>query len=382
MKLKVVLIALLVLFTVFIVASLASLDWEKREVEIGFHSDVAKDNFTMAQRLLKANGISWIKDKHLAEQAQSEELAIDPKSILILDEAVLADSYLLDTQLADWVADGGRLIYVLNRQREELAIDNSVFFGQLGINVLSQEDVFEYDFAMRKEGDKNSVLSIDENTELELELSRAFYIENCPGVSTNTSEGKTVMCDFAFGQGRVVVMPSLLPFTNYRLRHLDHGSLLLWLSKGAKSISYVPYLTYPNWLAKLWHWSWQFVVTLVLLIVLAVWHITSRIGRAYAPDFEAKTSFNQHIRALANFYSEHGHEAVLFAALKKDFYSKVEVRVPNFKMLSADKQAQSIANLTHFEKQQVAQLLASKLPDSKTQRTNYIKRFKQLRNAL
>ena len=51
-------------------------------------------------------------------------------------------------------------------------------------------------------------------------------------------------------------------------------------------------------------------------------------------------------------------------------------------MLSAEKQAQSIANLTHFEKQQVAQLLASKLPDSKTQRTNYIKRFKQLRNAL
>ena len=53
---KVVLIALLVLFTVFIVASLASLDWEK-EVEIGFHSDVAKDNHH-AQRLLKANGIS------------------------------------------------------------------------------------------------------------------------------------------------------------------------------------------------------------------------------------------------------------------------------------------------------------------------------------
>ena len=49
-------------------------------------------------------------------------------------------------------------------------------------------------------------------------------------------------------------------------------------------------------------------------------------------------------------------------------------------MLSAEKQAQSIANLTHFEKQQVAQLV-SKLPDSKTQITNYIKRFKQLRNA-
>lgn len=103
----------------------------EKEIEIGFHSDVAKDNFTMAQRLLKANGIDWQKNKRLVEQVQSDELNIDPQSILILDEAVLADSYQLDVQLADWVADGGRLIYVLNRQRDELAIDNTVFLVSL-----------------------------------------------------------------------------------------------------------------------------------------------------------------------------------------------------------------------------------------------------------
>ena len=95
-------------------------------------------------------------------------------------------------------------------------------------------------------------------------------------------------------------MPSLLPFTNYRLRHLDHGSLLLWLSKG-ESISYVPYLTYPIGLQ-------SFALELAICSDSSVINcacsvdITSRIGRAYAPDFEAKTSFNQHIRALANFY--------------------------------------------------------------------------------
>ncbi len=382
MKLKYVLIAALVLLCLFVIAGIASIEWQKKEIEIGFHSDVAKDNFTMAQRLLKANGIDWSKNKRLAEQAQSDELNIDPQSILILDEAVLADSYQLDVQLSDWVAKGGRLIYVLNSLRDELAIDSTVFFSQLGINVESQEDVFEYDFAMLKEGYKNSTLPIDENTQLDLELSRAFFIEHCPGVSTNNDNGDTLMCDFAFGQGRVIVMPSLLPFTNYRLRHLDHGSLLLWLSKGAEKVTYVPYLTYPNWFAKLWHWSWQFVVALLLLIVLSVWHISSRIGRSYAPDIEVKTSFNLHIRALANFYTQHGHEAVLFAALKKDFYAKVESRVPNFKILSAEKQAQIIANLTHFDKQSVAQLLASNLPESKEQRTDYINRYKQLRNAL
>lgn len=382
MKLKYVLIAGLVLLGFIIVAGVASLEWEKKEFEIGFHSDVAKDNFTMAQRLLNANGIKWLKDKHLAAHADSEQIRIDPHTILIVDEAVLADSYQLDQQLADWVAEGGRLVYVLNRQRDELALDNTLFFNQLGITVSAKDSAFDYDFAMLKEGSKNSTLAINEDTVLALELSRAFTIEHCPGVSTNTEQGDTVMCDLAFGQGRVIVMPSLAPFTNYRLRHLDHGSLLLWLSKGADKVTYVPYLTYPNWLAKIWHWSWQFVVSLLLLVVFTVWHISSRIGRAYAPDFDIKTSFNAHIRAVANFYMQHGHEAYLWTALRKDFNAKVEMRVPNFKMLSDDKQAQIIANLTHFDKQQVTQLLVSELPTSREQRLEYIKRFKQLRNAL
>ena len=126
MKLKYVLIAGLVLLG-FIIVGVASLEWEKKEFEIGFHSDVAKDNFTMAQRLLNANGINWIKDKHLAAHADSEQIRIDPHTILIVDEAVLADSYQLDQQLAEWVAEGGRLVYVLNRQRDELALDNTFF---------------------------------------------------------------------------------------------------------------------------------------------------------------------------------------------------------------------------------------------------------------
>ena len=58
MKLKYVLIAALVVFSIFAIAGIASLDWQKKEIEIGFHSDVPRDNFTMAKRLLKVNGIT------------------------------------------------------------------------------------------------------------------------------------------------------------------------------------------------------------------------------------------------------------------------------------------------------------------------------------
>ena len=382
MKLKYFMIGLLVLTVALLGSMLASVKWEKQEVEIGFQPEVAKDSFTLAQRLLASYDVQWHKDKRLASQTNPNQLTIDPNTMLVVDEAVLANSYELDQQLVQWVADGGRLVYVLNRQRDELGIDNAIFFQELGIDVTTVDDVFEFNFVLLEEGSSNTTLTIDETTQLELELSQAFKIDSCQGVQTENQAGDTVMCDLPFGAGRVIVLPSLAPFTNYKLRHLDHGSLLVWLTQGASKVTYVPYLSYPNWLSKLWHWSWQFVVSLLLTVVFAVWHITSRIGRAYAPDVDSKTSFNQHIRAIANFYTEHGHEARLFEALKKDFNAKVETRVPNFKMLSAHKQAEIIASLTQFDKEQVETLLSSELPESREQRTDYIKRYKQLRNAL
>lgn len=382
MKLKYFMIGLLVLTVALLGSMLASVKWEKQEVEIGFQPEVAKDSFTLAQRLLASYDVKWHKDKRLASQTNPNQLTIDSNTMLVVDEAVLANSYELDQQLVQWVADGGRLVYVLNRQRDELGIDNAIFFQELGIDVTTVDDVFEFNFVLLEEGSSNTTLTIDETTQLELELSQAFKIDSCQGVQTENQAGDTVMCDLPFGAGRVIVLPSLAPFTNYKLRHLDHGSLLVWLTQGASKVTYVPYLSYPNWLSKLWHWSWQFVVSLLLTVVFAVWHITSRIGRAYAPDVDSKTSFNQHIRAIANFYTEHGHEARLFEALKKDFNAKVETRVPNFKMLSAHKQAEIIASLTQFDKEQVETLLSSELPESREQRTDYIKRYKQLRNAL
>jgi hypothetical protein len=382
MKLKYFMIGLLVLTVALLGSMLASVKWEKQEVEIGFQPEVAKDSFTLAQRLLALHDVEWHKDKRLASQTNPNQLTIDPNTMLVVDEAVLANSYELDQQLVQWVADGGRLVYVLNRQRDELGIDNAIFFQELGIDITTVDDVFEFNFVLLEEGSSNTTLTIDETTQLELELSQAFKIDSCQGVQTENQAGDTVMCDLPFGAGRVIVLPSLAPFTNYKLRHLDHGSLLVWLTQGASKVTYVPYLSYPNWLSKLWHWSWQFVVSLLLTVVFAVWHISSRIGRAYAPDVDSKTSFNQHIRAIANFYTEHGHEVRLFEALKKDFNAKVETRVPNFRMLSAHKQAEIIASLTQFDKEQVEILLSSELPESREQRTDYIKRYRQLRNAL
>lgn len=381
MKIKSFVVILSATLIILLGLALWSVDWEKRELEIGFHSDVSKDSFTMARRLLAEHDVQWRKEKQLDNNNQ-QALIIDHNKMLVVDEAALNTSHTLDQGLADWVSDGGRLVYVLNRQRDKLNLDKSVFFQDLGLSVTTKEGVFENNFVMAEEGVKNSQLRLSENTRLDLELSRAFGIENCPGIATKNDDDIVIMCDFSFGYGRVIVMPSLAPFTNYQLRHLDHGSLLVWLTQGVDEITYVPYLNYPNWFAKLWQWSWQWVISLLFFVLLFVWHISSRIGRAYEPDLTLHVGFKYHIRAIANFYTTHGYEQRLFTALKKDFYANIEARIPNFKLLSEMQQAQTIASLMNVDKQQVELILNADQPETQHQQIAYIKLFKQLRNAL
>ena len=59
----------------------------------GFQPEVAKDSFTLAQRLLASYDVKWHKDKRLASQTNPNQLTIDPNTMLVVDEAVLANSY-------------------------------------------------------------------------------------------------------------------------------------------------------------------------------------------------------------------------------------------------------------------------------------------------
>ncbi|WP_024610171.1 DUF4350 domain-containing protein [Pseudoalteromonas sp. TB64] len=378
----IVVIGVVVILIALVAKTLFSLNWQEQEVEVGFHPSVAKDSFTMAQRLLDRHEISWFKYKQFAAEADAGALTINEGTKLIIDEAALSESYELNQQLLTWIRGGGELVYVLSSQRNVLGIDNSTLFQALGITINVKENEATLSFSTNTQPNKNTDLALNSDNILTLKISEKYSIENCPAREVKNDAEQVVICDMNLGDGRVTVLPSLAPFTNNNLRYLDHGSLLLWLAGDASNITYIPYLSYSNWFAKLWGWSWQLVMTLFVLIVLWVWYVSSRIGQAYSPDTLIKASFNNHIQAVANFLIGHGHEKILIDALHRDFYSQVELRVPNFKKLTNEQQVNTIAQLTSFNQQNVTQLLSSQLPESEQQRTEYIKRFKQLRNAL
>ena len=380
MKVKFVLTLLVTLILIGIVWFISAFEWQKTQVEVGFEDEISKDSFTMTTRFLARYNIEWRKERNIESLLIDNQLKLDNNHVLILDEAQIAKSYALDSALSDWVARGGRLIYILSAERETLGIENSAFTQSLGLTVISTDAMAPY-FFFNSEATKTIDFPINKEEKAALSLSEKYQIAGCPGDAYQSVNEQVIVCEFSYDQGRVTVIPSFNLFSNHGLRYLDHGAFLLWLVDDADSVVFVPYLSYPNWLVKLWMWSWQFVVACLLAIILFVWHTSARFGRAYQPSNHVKTRFSEHVQAVANYYFSH-HQHVLVEALKKDFYQKVETRVPNFNALSVDKQAEVIANLSSYNKENIVALLAAEFPSSKEQQTEYIKRFKELRNAL
>lgn len=381
MRAKHILFLLMGALLLWLGAVLVTADWQKNEIETGFTKEVSEDAFTMAGRLLALYNSSFEKIKRQDIINFDGELTIAENTVLVLDEGVLASSHELDSKLGDWVGAGGRLIYVLSSEREALGINESVFFNSLELSVIEHESGYDSYFYFSSSPPPDTVLSL-EGSDIELTLGNQLYLESCVGDAYTNKNNQVMVCDLSYGDGHVTVIPSFKQFTNEGLRVLDHGAFLVWLVGSDRKVSFVPNLVYPSWLAQLWAWSWQFVAALVALLALFVWHKASRLGRAFVPVRDNTTVFSQHLTALADFLHLHGHDEVLAQALKRDFYQQLELRIPNIKMLSDEQQAKMIAKLTQFDESTIKSLLETEFPKQKQQRTEYVKRFKQLRNAL
>ncbi len=356
-------------------------DWERKEIEVGFSDEVNKSPFTMATRLLAKHGVSWQSQNNIRQLVTDGELNLATDHALLLDESVLAKSMEIDSSLYDWVIAGGRVIYILSPQRDSLALDESKFVQALELNVNKVEEGYSPYFLFSRESKENATFTVGSET-VALTLNSTFSIDNCPSSEYQNNLKAIAMCDLSLGEGRVTVIPSISQFTNTGLRYLDHGAFLVWLSQGSRELVYIPNLTNPSWLANLWHWGWQWVIAVFLLLAALMWRTSARFGLPYTPIKATKTAFKLHIEALAHFYQQHGHEKVLLNALINDFNNKAEIRIPHFKQLSVEQQAQMISRITQYDKSTLIALLSSDYPESKQQRTEYIKQFKQLRNAL
>lgn len=370
------------LFIAFVGFSLWSLEWEKTEIETGFSEEARKDPLIAAKRFLASKQVELKKLTGQEDFIASRAITLDKNSSFIVDEAALSEYHHFEKALLQWVEAGGHLIYLMSPRRDSLEIANSLILQSTNISIVPSENrAFRLNLFAKP--DANIEFEQHENEYLTWYMPYQFAIENCQGEALKVKNSETtVICDQALGGGFITFMSSIHPISNDGLRHLDHGELLLWLVGENNYLWYLPSLNSPNWLITLWRWSNLFVVTFVALLLLIMWFLAVRFGRARTPHSVDKNIFAEHIQATGNLLVQQSQFKHLKQVLLTDIEHAMEVRSPRFKQLSVEEQSELLSQLSGLNKQSIIRILSEDLPEGESDRFHYIKLFKQLRNAL
>ena len=373
---------LISLFGVIFIALLVfSLEWEKVEQEVGLTKKANVDPLLASRLFLQKKNIIFSKLNEEDQFFINGKITFPTDRSLIIDEAVLNEYIHLESAILEWVEAGGHLVYLLSPRREMFGLNENQLLVKSGVGVIDAGDSSrKYGFLEQPEA--NLVLKNGDDI-LAINLPHQNYFTGCEAMSYQLKDtDSTLICELSFSQGFITFLPSIHPFSNSSLRHLDHGEFLLWLVGSNKQLLYLPSMKESNWLLLLWNWSWQFIILIVLTLIVMMWNAAIRLGLPTTPTHSMKNLFADHIEAVGNFMINQNHHAELKMALLKDLEVAIEKRNPVYKQLTVTQQAGVISQFTGKNRDEIEQLLIKPLPADDVVRLQYIKLFKELRDLL
>ena len=376
-KLAIILSIVVVLLVGLIGISLYSLEWEYVEKEIGLSREANKEPLLASTLFLSAYDTQLSTLANESEFLISNEIILNTDSSLIIDEAVLAEYNNVEQALLAWVNKGGHLIYLLSPRRDTLPIGENSLLTQTAVSITEAKPIV-YPYSVVQEIEANV-----EYEGLQWNIPHNYYFEGCEGTSFSLIKtDNVVVCDISLGNGFITFIPSIHPLSTHGLRHLDHGEFLLWLIGDNNQIWYLPSLEATDWLVLLWQWSWLFVVLFVITAISFMWYLSIRLGLPHTPHESLKNVFSDHIEAVGNFLIKHDQHEKLKLALLHDLEQTLELRNPRYKQLSMNEKVSFISQITGKNEQVIEQLLSQELPIEETARVQFVKNFKELRNAI
>lgn len=382
MKKKYLAIVAVVIFIIGAIGiALYSLEWEKKETEIGL-SEEAKQNPLLAAEMFLANKqITLSKLLQESDFLVNKQITLSTNSTLIIDEAALIEYIGMEQAIIKWVKSGGHLVYLLSSRRDKLAINDNQILALTNVTVHEAEKTVKPSIIL--EAKEGNLSYKKEHYSVEWYFPYSYYLEDCPGTALRLKNSENVIiCDLGLDNGYITFIPSIHPISTAGLRYLDHGELLLWLVGDNSKVWYLPSLQSPNWLLSLWQWSWLVLVLSVMSMLSFMWHVAIRIGLPKTPHSSSKSYFSEHIEAVGNFMIKHQQHRYLKQALLNDLEKAMELRSPRYRQLPVSEQALLVSKLTGKDKKTIEQLLTQELPVDDSARMQFVKTFKQLRNAL
>lgn len=308
-----------------------------RTVEIGYSPAARRNPFLAAERYFEALGVP-------AESRPGRDLL---RALPSADDTLIVNGLGPMSQsrreaLRTWVESGGRLVV----EAMELASDDGEPAGQnlvadLGAALLANED---------SAGDPEAVTDAyfagfpDPVT---IGFVAEYHLEDRYEQASGSlvADGLVRMLQYDLGTGTVTVTSDNVFMTNGDIGNHDHALFLTLLAAppGTGKVWLLYDSDVPSLATLIWRSAPFAVISSLLLVLAAVWHIGSRLGPLIAPPGRVRRDLLAHLQAGADFLWRHGRGGLQLRATQQRVEQAWVRRHPVLRGLSQSDRAHWIA---------------------------------------
>lgn len=175
--------------------------------------------------------------------------------------------------------------------------------------------------------------------------------------SLGNAEGAQVM-RVAVGKGSVTVINGS-PFSERSLFDGDHGWLLVAATelRRGDDVQFFSEERHPSLLALVWRSGRPIVVLMLVLIALALWQGSVRLGPLAPAPQKARRSLAEQIRGTGRFAWRSGGAEALHAACVRALDEAAGHRISGYQRLTARERAASLADLSGFDRNALSEAI-------------------------
>lgn len=284
---------------------------ETYEFEIGYQGEAKTNPFLAAQRLCEEYGYRVTTEHSIVDLPSTG-------TTLILPAEALSSPASAQT-VADWVSDGGSLIYLLEggsgarNESSEFSVEEKGDGEEINDYLLT---IFEVTASTA--GLPTSQVSVF-NREFEVEIRGntnfhahwAFELHDSRILQGQFSE-------FSYGDGLVYLISDAHPLRNRQIGEHDHAAFFWAMIESCKytDILFVEGRQF-SFMALLWSRAWMVIVPILIALVFWIWKNLPRHGPMRPDEVISEREFAKHVDALGHFLWRHLAISELLAPIRR-----------------------------------------------------------------
>jgi hypothetical protein len=310
-----------------------------KTVETGYSPAARRNPLLAAERFLQGLGIP-------AESRPGRGLLRElpsPEDTLIVNGLGPMNKARRDA-LRAWIESGGRLVVeAIDFASEEGELPRDNLLADLGVALMMTDDAKE---AAQPEAVTDAYFAGFPDA-VEIGFLAGYYLEDRYDLASDNlvADDLARMLQYEVGSGTVTVTSDNVFMTNKDIGHHDHALFLALLAAppGTGKVWLLYDSDVPGLATLIWRSAPLAVISAVLLMLAAIWHIGSRLGPLVAAPGRLRRDLITHLQAGADFLWRHGRGGLQLRATQQRIEQAWSRRHPVLRDLPQSDRAHWIA---------------------------------------